>query len=30
MIILFILATTWMTTFFGLWAKSAEGAGSCS
>lgn len=30
LLILFILATTWMAIFFGLKAKSAEGAGSFS
>ena len=29
-VVLFTLATTWMAIFFGLWAKSAEGAGSFS
>jgi ABC-2 type transport system permease protein len=30
LVVLFTLATTWMAIFFGLWAKSAEGAGSFS
>ncbi len=30
LIMLFTLATTWMAIFFGLWARSAEGAGSFS
>lgn len=30
LIVLFTLATTWMAIFFGLWARSAEGAGSFS
>jgi ABC-2 type transport system permease protein len=30
LVALFTLATTWMAIFFGLWAKSAEGAGSFS
>ena len=30
LVVLLTLATTWMAIFFGLWAKSAEGAGSFS